>query len=324
MRSEYPDIEPYDRGRLDVGDGNLVYWEACGDPDGKPAVVLHGGPGSGCTAWHRRMFDPRAYRIILLDQRGCGRSTPHASAHDTDLTGNTTANLIADLELLREKLGVDRWLVWGGSWGCTLALAYAEAHPDRISDLLLWGVTNTRRSELDWLSGRHGDGLARLFPEQWARFSAALPADGSDDLIAGYNRMLNDPDQKVREYAAEEWCRWESAPILPPPPSGLGSRFQDRRFALAFARIVVHYFAHAAWLEEGQLLRDVNRLAGIPGIMVQGRFDVGSPMVTAWQMSRAWHRSELVIVENEGHAPTTPGMVHELIHASDRLASGPG
>lgn len=263
MAVEYPEIDPYDHGMLEVGDGNRVYWETCGNPRGRPVVVLHGGPGSGCTPWHRRMFDPAAYRIVLLDQRGCGRSTPHAGAFDTGLAANTTAHLLADLELLREHLAVDRWVVWGGSWGCTLALAHAEAHPDRVTALILWGIATTRRTELDWLCA---GGMAPLFPAQWARFRAGVPAaDRDGDLIAAYARLLADPDTHVRERAALEWCRWESASLLPPRPSGLAGRFEDPTFRMAFARIVTHYFANAAWLEDGQLLRDAGRLADIPG-----------------------------------------------------------
>ena len=315
---EYPDIEPFDHGWLDVGDGNLLYWETCGNPHGKPAVVLHGGPGSGCTAWHRRMFDPRAYMVVLFDQRACGRSRPHASSPDTDLETNTTWSLVADIERLRRHLHVDAWLVWGGSWGCTLALAYAETHPDRVTELILWGVTTTRRSELAWLYG----GLAPLFPEQFERFRAAVTGSGrGGDLIGAYRELLGDPDPVVRDRAALEWCTWESATMLPPSRTGLAQRFRDPRYRMAFARIVTHYFAHAAWLEEGVLLREAGRLVGVPGVMVQGRLDLGAPLVTAWELSRVWP-AELIVVDDEGHAPDTPGMVHELIRASDRFAAG--
>lgn len=311
---EYPDLEPYDHGMLEVG-GDSLYWESCGNPQGKPALVLHGGPGSGCEPWHRRMFDPNAYRIVLFDQRGCGRSTPHASDPATDLTSNTTQSLLADIEGLREHLGIDQWLVWGGSWGCTLALAYAEMHQDRVTELILWGVTTTRRTEIDWL---YRGGLAPLFPEKWARFRAAATADEHTDLIGAYAKLLSNPDPQVRQNAALEWCRWESATSLPPPPSGLDDRFKDRSFAMAFARIVTHYVSHAAWLEEGILLRDAARLVDIPGIMVHGRRDLQAPLVTAWELSRVWPAADLVIIEDGGHDPSS----RELIRASDRFARG--
>ncbi|MCH8920480.1 MAG: alpha/beta fold hydrolase, partial [Chloroflexi bacterium] len=204
MRGLYPEIEPYEQGMLEAGDGNRVYWETCGDPRGKPAVVLHGGPGSGCSQWHRRLFDPAVYRTVLLDQRGCGRSRPHASAPDTELASNNTANLIKDIELLRELLHVDRWLVFGGSWGSTLALAYAETHPDRVTEMILFGVTTGRREEFDWL---FRGGLAVLFPAQWEELRAALPASERDgDIVEAYHRLLNDADATVRQRAAEAWC----------------------------------------------------------------------------------------------------------------------
>ena len=257
-KGPYPEIEPYEHGMLDAGDGNLVYWETCGNPRGKPAVVLHGGPGSGCTEWHRRLFDPEAYRIVLFDQRNCGRSTPHASAPDIDLTRNTTAHLIADIELLRQRLNVERWLVLGGSWGCTLALAYAEQHPDRVTEMVLFGVTTGRRAEFDWL---FRGGVAAFFPEQWERLRAALPADERDgDIVEAYHRLLFDPDPTVRERAAFEWCLWESATPAWPPAPGLAHRYTDPKFALAFARLVTHYVRHDAWIEDGSLLRDAERL----------------------------------------------------------------
>jgi proline iminopeptidase len=250
MTGLYPEIEPYDHGLLEVGDGNLVYWEACGNPRGKPAVVLHGGPGSGCTPWHRRLFDPSAYRLVLFDQRGCGRSTPHASAPDADLKGNTTQDLIADVERLRQHLDVSRWLAFGGSWGSTLALAYAETHPDRLTEVILWGVTTGRRQEFDWL---FRGGVAVLFPEEWDRLRAALPiAERHGDVVDAYHRLLHDPDPGVRQRAAVAWCTWESATPAWPPTTGLAQRFTDPDYALAFARLVTHYVKHDAFLEEGK------------------------------------------------------------------------
>jgi len=314
----YPPIEPYEQGMLDAGDGNLVYWETCGNPRGKPAAVLHGGPGSGCTQWHRRLFDSATSRIVLFDQRNCGRSTPHASDPTVDLALNNTPNLIADIELLRGHLEIDRWLVLGGSWGCALALAYAEQYASRVSELVLFGVTTGRRMEFDWL---FRGGVAAFFPEQWERLLGALPAaDREGDVVEGYYRLLHDPDPEVRQRAAYEWCLWESATPAWPPADGLAPRFEDPAFALAFARIVTHYVKHDAWIEDGALLRDTARLAGVPGIMVNGRFDFQSPIGNAWELQRAWPQAELVIVDDAGHAADNAGITRELVQATDRFA----
>ncbi|MBF6590613.1 MAG: prolyl aminopeptidase [Ktedonobacterales bacterium] len=318
MADLYPAIEPYEQGVLAVGDGQQVYWETCGNPRGKPAVVLHGGPGSGCSPWHRRLFDPSAYRLVLFDQRNCGRSTPHASAPQTDLAHNTTAHLVADIERLRQHLGVERWLVGGGSWGSTLALAYAEHAPERVTEMLLFGVTTGRHTEFDWL---FRGGVAILFPEQWARLRASLPAAERDgDIVEAYHRLLNDRDPTVRQRAADAWCLWESATLAWPPSTELAERFTNPTFALAFARLVTHYVRHNAWLEDGRLLRDAGVLAGIPGILVNGRFDFQAPIANAWELNRVWPRAELVIVENAGHAASNPGLTQELIRATNRFA----
>jgi proline iminopeptidase len=318
MTGLYPEIEPYEHGLLDVGDSNLVYWETCGDPRGKPAVFLHGGPGSGCSEGQRRLFDPTAYRVVLFDQRGCGRSTPHASAPDADLAANNTANLIADMELLREHLGVDRWLVFGGSWGSTLALAYAETHPQRVTEMILCGVTTGRRQELDWL---FRGGVAVLFPEEWERLRVAAPAaDRDGDIVEAYHRLLHDPDPAVRQHAALAWCMWESATPAWPPTTELAPRFRDPAFALAFARLVIHYVRHDLFLEEGKLLREAGALADISGVLVNGRFDLQAPVGNAWELKRVWPRAELVIVDNAGHAGDNPGLIREVIRAADRFA----
>jgi proline iminopeptidase len=299
---------------LDVGGGDRVYWEVCGNPRGKPAVGLHGGPGSGCAPWFRELFDPDAYRIVLFDQRNCGRSTPHASAPDTDLARNTTANLVGDIERLREHLEIDRWLVLGGSWGSTLALAYAESHPDRVSEIVLFGVTTGRHSEIDWT---FRGGIAALFPEQWDRLLAALPAaDRDDDVVAAYNRLLDDPDPVVRRRATDAWCLWESATPDWPPSDELAERFKDPAYALAFARIVTHYIRHDAFLEDGALLRNAGVLADIPGILVNGRFDLQAPLGNAWALKRAWPRAELVVVEDAGHGASA-AVDRELRRATD-------
>ncbi|GLX00006.1 prolyl aminopeptidase [Microtetraspora sp. NBRC 16547] len=295
----YSPIEPYDRGRLDTGDGHLIYWEVCGNPEGKPAVVVHGGPGSGCTPGQRRGFDPARYRIILFDQRNCGRSLPHASDPEVDLSANTTHHLVADMERLREHLHVDRWLLYGGSWGSTLMLAYAEAHPERVSEMVITGVTMTRRSEIDWLSR----GVGRFFPEQWQRFRAGVPEDQRDgDLLAAYARLMSDPDPAVRAKAAHDWTAWEDA-VISLEVNGKPNAYSDRPPAdlQAFVRICAHYFSNAAWLEEGVLLRNAHKLAGIPGVLVHGRFDLGGPLETAWQLAQAWPDARLVVVDDSGH-----------------------
>jgi proline iminopeptidase len=312
----YPEIEPYESGMLDVGDGQRIFWEICGRPDGKPAVVLHGGPGSGCTPGLRRYFDPAAYRIVLFDQRGAGRSTPHASDPAVDLSTNTTHHLIADIELLREHLGVERWLVWGGSWGATLALAYAERHPERVSEIVLASVTMTRPADIHWLY----HGVGRFLPEEWARFRDGVPRVERDgDLVGAYYRLLNDEDARVREVAARDWCDWEEAAVSLEPGYQPNPRYDDPRFRMAFARIVTHYFHHQAWLDDGILLREANRLAGIPGVLVHGRLDLGSPALTAWQLAQVWPDAELHLVST-GHTGGDE-MTSRLIAATDRFAS---
>jgi proline iminopeptidase len=319
MTELYPEITPYDSGMLDVGHGNKVYWETCGNGDGKPAVVLHGGPGSGCAEMFRRFFAPDDYRIVLFDQRNCGRSTPHAGEPTIDLTSNTTANLIGDIESLRDHLGIERWLILGGSWGSTLALAYAQAHVARVSELVLFGVTTGRHSEFDWT---FRGGLALFFPEQWEQLEAAVAdAGGEGDIVDIYHRLLNDPDAEVRAEAADAWCVWESAtPDWPLKERRLASRFRDPRYALAFARIVTHYVRHNAWLEDGALLRDATALAGRPGVLVNGRFDFQAPIANAWRLKEAWPRAELVIVDDAGHA-TSAAINSEIVRATQRFAA---
>ena len=324
MAARYPEIEPYEHGMLDVGNGNLVYWEQCGNPEGKPVVVLHGGPGSGCTPGSRRSFDPDAYRIVLFDQRNCGRSTPLAGDPATDLSHNTTHHLIADIEQLREHLGIGRWMVWGASWGATLALAYAERFPERVTEILLIAVTNTRRSEVDWLV----HGVRRFYPEAWSRFEAGVPeVQRSGNLAADYRVLLNDPDPKVREEAAGNWCEWEDAIIDLDPGTKSATRFktprfEDPAFRYQFARLVTHYFSTGAWLEEGEIIRNAHRLAGIPGILIHGQLDLSSPLDTAWDLHQAWPESELVVLGKAGHS-SGEGMQEALMAASDRFAKRP-
>jgi proline iminopeptidase len=313
----FPEIAPYESGMLDVGAGNAIYWEACGNPAGKPAVVLHGGPGSGCGEFFRRFFDPDGYRIVLFDQRNCGRSTPHASEPTTDLTSNTTASLVADIESLRDHLGIERWLVLGGSWGSTLGLAYAEAHAAHVTELILFGVTTGRHSEWDW---PFRGGLALFFPEQWARLEAAV-ADvrGDEDMLDTYHRLLGSPDAATRERAAEAWCLWESATPDWPPKPGVAERFRDRRYAVAFARIVTHYALHYGFLDDGVFLRGATALAETPGVLISGRFDFQAPIANAWVLKQAWPRAELVIVDEAGHG-IGGGIDDELVRATQRFA----
>lgn len=302
---------------LDAGDGNLVYWEVCGNPAGKPAVMLHGGPGSGCVPAWRRYFDPAAYRVVLFDQRGCGRSTPHASDAAVDLATNTTDHLIADMERLRDLLGIERWLVVGGSWGSTLALAYAELLPDRVSEMVLFSVATTTHRDARWVTRDMG----RYFPEQWARFREGVPeADRDGDLVAAYYRLLNDRDLAVREKAAADWCRWEDTHVAIRSDHRADPRYDDPRFRMAFARLVTHYWHHAAFREEGVLVRDASRLAGIPGVLIHGRLDLSSPLDIPWQLCRAWPGSRLVVIDEAGHGAGEPGLREALLAAIEGFA----
>jgi proline iminopeptidase len=318
VRDLYPPIEPYESGMLDVGDGNRIYWEVCGNPDGRPALVVHGGPGSGCGTSFRRYFDPRRYRIVLFDQRGCGRSTPHASDPATDMSYNTTWQLVADMERLREHLGIERWLLEGGSWGSTLILAYAQRHPRRVDGIVIAGVTMTRRSDLDWLYR----GVGRFFPEQWEHFLAGVPGTARDgDLLGAYARLMGHPDPAVREQAAADWCAWEDAVLSGETKSATnpyGGRAPLAR--LAFVRICSHYFAHGAWLEEGALLRDAGQLAGIQGVLIHGRLDFSSPLQAAWELARAWPDADLVVVEEAGHLGNAVTR-HHVVDALDRFVT---
>lgn len=295
----YPPIEPYASGMLDVGDGNHVYWEACGNPDGKPAVALHGGPGGGCNPRMRQVFDPERYRIVLFDQRGSGRSTPHASDPDTDMRFNTTEHLLSDLERLRIHLGIEKWLVRGGSWGTTLGIAYAERYPDRVTEIVLSSITTARRSEIDWLYR----GVGRFFPEQWEKFRDTVPESERDgDLLPAYARMLGSPDRKIRERAALSWGAWEDR-VLSLEPNAKPDLFSGRPSdaLIALTRICAHYYANGAWLADGQLIRDAGRLAGIPGVLIHGRRDLSCPVITAWELARAWPDAELLVFDDSGH-----------------------
>ncbi|WJK38935.1 prolyl aminopeptidase [Solwaraspora sp. WMMA2056] len=323
-------IEPYDTGMLDVGDGHQVYWEVCGNPDGVPAVVLHGGPGSGCTPRHRRALDPERFRLVLFDQRNCGRSTPAAADPATDLSANTTAHLVADIERLRQHLGVDRWVVYGGSWGATLALAYATNHPERVRGMILVAVTMTRRSEVDWLYR----GAGRFFPEAWQRFIAhaglpgyALPTDTEppiEPVLLRYGRLLADPDPAVRQRAADEWCAWEDALISEEHNGNPGAYSAgELRQRLTMTRICAHYFGNGAFLADGEILRNVPKLAGIPGVLVHGRADVSGPAITPWEIAQAWPDARLHVIGDAGHTGTAT-MRRVLADAADTMAQQTG
>jgi proline iminopeptidase len=321
----YPPIEPYQTAMLATGDGDLVYWETCGNPGGVPVLIVHGGPGSGCSLRMRSSYDPQRHRIILFDQRNCGRSTPHASDPAADLSRNTTEHLIADMERLREHLGVDRWLLAGGSWGVTLSLAYAQRHPDRVLGLICSSVTSSRRAEIDWLYR----GAGRIFPEAWARFRDyagaerfRLPTDNEppvEDLLLAYARLMEDPDPGVRARTAAEWVAWEDA-VISGESNGQPGTYSDRQgdARLAFVRICAHYFGHGAFLDDGVLIREAGRLAGIPGILVQGRSDLGGPVITAWELAIAWPGAELIVVEDSGHTGSA-AMREALDAARDRM-----
>jgi proline iminopeptidase len=314
--SLYPPIAPYSHGMLDVGDGNRLYWEQCGNPHGKPAIVLHGGPGSGCTPGMRRYFDPAAYRIVLFDQRGAGRSTPHASDPATDLSSNTTHHLLRDIELLREHLGIERWLVYGGSWGSTLGLEYAERNRARVSEIVLAGVTIARRSTIDWLYR----GVAPMFPEQWAKFRAGVPEPERDgDLVSAYARLLADPNPLVRTKAADDWCDWENSLVSVDPNAPIAPHRLTPEFRLGFARVVTHYFSHNVWLEDDLQLKNADALKGIRGVMIHGRLDLGAPLSMAWDLAQVWPDAELVLVQGAGHSSGDPGMPEAIVAATDRF-----
>lgn len=309
----FPDIEPFDSGMLAVSDRHTLYYEQCGNPQGKPVIMVHGGPGGGCSAGMRRFHDPSRYRIILLDQRGAGRSTPHA-----DLVDNTTWHLVADMERLRQHLGIEAWQVFGGSWGSTLALAYAQAHPDRVSELVLRGIFMLRRWELEWF---YQEGASRLFPDAWERYLQAIPLVERGDLISAYHRRLTSEDAATRVAAARAWSVWEAATsFLHQDPQFMAAHEADD-FALAFARIECHYFVNGGFFEvEDQLLRDVPKIRHIPATIVHGRYDVVCPVQSAWDLHRAWPEAELKIVADAGHSAFEPGNIDALVRATEQYA----
>lgn len=312
-------VEPYDAGLLEVGDGHTLYWESCGNPDGTPFLFLHGGPGSGSSERHRRYFDRETHRAILFDQRGCGRSRPLASEPLVDLSTNTTQHLIEDIEALRLHLEIDRWAIVGVSWGTTLGLAYAQTHPDTIIGLALAFVTTTSRREVDWIT----EGVGRVFPEQWHRFSSAIPEHlRGERLVDAYATMLQNPNPAAHQHAAREWCLWEDAHVSLTPGRKPSPWFEDPEFRLVFARLVTHYWSNEAFLEDDQLIRDAGVLEGIPGVLLHGRHDVSSPLETAWRLSRAWPGSDLVVLDEAGHGGGDE--ITDMIRsAATRVASNP-
>lgn len=318
MRTLYPSLPAHREGMLDVGDGQQLYWEESGNPDGKPVVFLHGGPGGGTAPFHRQFFDPRAYRIVLFDQRGCGRSVPHV-ADGASLETNTTWHLVADIEKLRTHLGIERWQVFGGSWGSTLALTYAQTHPERVTELVLRGIFLLRRKEIDWY---YNGAAGYVYPDEWEKFLAAVPeSERRGDLVSAYHRLLHSPDPDVYVPAAVAWSSWEGATSSLLPQPDRVAETAEHRFALAFARIENHYFVHGGFLDEGQLLRDIDRIAHIPGVIVQGRHDIVCPAVSAWDLHRAWPNSTLHLVADAGHAAGEPGITHHLVEATDKFRS---
>jgi proline iminopeptidase len=312
MDELYPEIAPYDTEQFDVGDGHHLHVEQVGNPEGLPALFLHGGPGAGCEPYHRRFFDPQRYRVVLFDQRGAGRSTPHAG-----LEHNTTWDLVADIERLREHLGITRWLVFGGSWGSTLGLAYAQTHPERVSALVLRGIFLCRPDEIAWFYQR---GASRLFPDYWEDFVAPVAQDERDDLLPAFHRLLTGADEVQRLAAAKAWSVWEGRTATLLPNRNVAGHFAQPHVALSMARIECHYFMNDAFLRPNQLLEDAHRLEGIPGVIVHGRYDVICPLENAWALHQAWRNSELSIVPDAGHSAAEAGTRRRLVEATDRFA----
>jgi proline iminopeptidase len=308
----YPEIEPYQQGHLKVSPVHEIYYEQSGNPDGRPVVFVHGGPGGGTEAFQRRFFDPAAYRIVLFDQRGAGKSRPSGSLED-----NTTWHLVADMERLREELGIDRWVVFGGSWGSTLGLAYAETHPERVRGLILRGIFLVRPKEIAWF---YQEGASFVYPDAWEAYLEPIPPAERGDLVAAYYRRLTSPDPAVRVRAARAWSVWEGSTSKLHPDPKLIARFGSDAFAEAFARIECHYFAHGSFLRvPDQLLDGVERIRHIPGVIVQGRYDIVCPMVSAWDLHRRWPEAEFHVVPDAGHSAMEPGTVDRLVEATDRF-----
>lgn len=309
----FPPIEPYRTGRLEVSKLHTLYFEECGNPEGKPVVFLHGGPGGGLDPDYRRYFDPKKWRIVLFDQRGCGKSRPFA-----ELRENTTWDLVADIERLRTHLEIERWVVFGGSWGSTLALAYAETHPQQVKALVLRGIFMLRRSELEWF---YQDGASHMFPEAWQQYLDVIPPRERGDMMAAYYKRLTSSSKSVRRTAAKAWSVWEGSTSKLYTDPALVKKFAGGRFADAFARIECHYFVNKGFFKtDDQLLRDAKRLRDIPGVIVQGRYDVVCPATSAWELHQAWPKSKLIIVPDAGHSMSEPGIRSALVEETERFA----
>jgi proline iminopeptidase len=313
VRTLFPEISPYATHTLEVAAPHRLYVEECGNPAGIPLVFLHGGPGAGCEPYHRRFFDPGVYRIVLFEQRGAGRSQPHA-----ELRGNSTQALVADMEAVREYLGIERWVVFGGSWGSTLGLVYAETHPQRVSGLILRGIFLCRGQDIHWF---YQHGASRIFPDYWEDFQAPVPPGERDDMVRAYYRLLTSDNESVRLRAARAWSVWEARSVTLLPSDGVVAHFSDPHVALSMARIECHYFVHDSFLEPDQILRDAHRLAGIPGIIVHGRYDVVCPVDNAYALHRAWPCADLRIIPGAGHAASEPGIVDALVSATTEMAA---
>lgn len=312
LRGLYPPIDAYDSGWLDTGDGHQIYWELSGNPQGKPALFLHGGPGGGISPSHRRLFDPQRYNVLLFDQRGCGRSKPHVS-----LENNTTWHLVDDIERLRQMVGIDQWLVLGGSWGATLALAYAQTYPQQVSEMVLRGVFTLRQQELNWY---YQDGASHIFPDKWAQVLSILSAEERKNVIAAYRQRLTSSDRQIQLEAAKLWSLWEGETVTL-LPSSAAATFGEDEFALAFARIENHYFTHQGFLtSDDQLLKNVPLIRHIPAVIIHGRYDMVCRLQNAWDLAEAWPEAQLQIVEGAGHSTNEPGIQHHVILATDRFA----
>ncbi len=312
MRTRYPDIKPYVEHSLKVDALHVLHVEECGNPKGVPVLFVHGGPGAGCEPYHRRFFNPDLYRIILFDQRGAGRSTPHA-----ELEGNTTQALVADMEYIRTQLGIGRWVLFGGSWGSTLSLVYAQAHPERVMGLILRGIFLCRPHEIEWF---YQQGAHRIFPDYWQDFLRPIPECERGHLVQAYHRLLTGTDEVARMAAAKAWSGWEgrTLTLLESPP--VLDHFTNAHTALSLARIECHYFMHDSFLAPNQILRDAHRLKNIPGVIVHGRYDMVCPVESAWELHQAWPQAQLNIIAGAGHAASEPGTMHALIEAADVMA----
>lgn len=312
MRNLYPPIKPYVTHTLPVDDPHMLHIEECGNPAGLPVLFVHGGPGAGCEPYHRSFFDPDVYRIVLFDQRGCGRSTPHA-----ELKGNNTQSLVEDMEKIRQHLGIERWVLFGGSWGSTLSLIYAETYPERVLGLILRGIFLCRPEEIRWF---YQEGASRIFPDYWEEFIKPIPESERGDLIHAYYQRLSGEDEIARMAAAKAWSVWEGRCATLQPSKSVIDFFSRPFTALSLARIECHYFVNDSFLEPNQILRDASRLSGIPGVIVHGRYDIVCPLENAWALHKAWPASELQIISNAGHAASEPGNVDALIQATQKMS----